>query len=163
MKSYDFEAVAYFPGYGQGASVLCAGCLPDGVSVEDQRVHPIFASEEVDAYPTCDKCGRLHDYMNLTAHGAAEAKAAADARFEAVLLYGQYPMQQTAKVFCVGCMPEGVSVDDDNVHTIRADSRFDEFPVCVKCGKVHDYMGLREEEEAGDESTGADVREGGTK
>jgi len=78
VKSYDFDAVAY------DAAVYCVLCLPPGVDLENEGVHPIFADAEVDAYPTCDVCGTLHDYVSLTEEGrrqhlgcmtAEEAKA----------------------------------------------------------------------------------------
>lgn len=57
MKSYDYYAVTY------GASVYCVGCLPSDVKAEDESVHPVFADSEWDSYPTCDSCGREHDYV----------------------------------------------------------------------------------------------------
>lgn len=59
MKAYDFDAVTY------DASVYCTECLPDGVSVDDEEVHPIFADSEWDSYPVCDACGTEHDYVSL--------------------------------------------------------------------------------------------------
>lgn len=59
MKSYDFDAVAY-----EGA-VYCIECLPEGVNLSDDDVYPVFADQEVDSYPVCDKCGELHDYVTL--------------------------------------------------------------------------------------------------
>jgi hypothetical protein len=63
MKAYDFEAVTY------DADVYCVGCLPDGVSVDDEEVGPIFADSEWDHYPVCVHCGTVHDYVSLTAEG----------------------------------------------------------------------------------------------
>ena len=59
MKSYDYEAVVY-----DGAE-YCAECLPEGVSVNDEEVSPIFADAEVDRPVVCDACGTVHDYMNV--------------------------------------------------------------------------------------------------
>lgn len=58
MQAWDFDAVAY------GCETYCVQCLPDGVSVDDEEVTPIFATEEW-TYPgvTCSHCGGLHDYM----------------------------------------------------------------------------------------------------
>ena len=63
MKSYDFLAVVV------DCDVLCVGCLPDDVSVNDEDVHPIFADSEWDSYPVCSECGREHDYVSLTTYG----------------------------------------------------------------------------------------------
>lgn len=71
MKAYDFDAVVYNPGGyatdypGQPAMILCVECLPRGVNAEDFDVYPIFANAEWDYAPTCDKCGRVHDYMTI--------------------------------------------------------------------------------------------------
>lgn len=59
MKAWEYYAVTY------NGAVYCTECLPDGVDVESDAI-PIFASDEVDCYPVCDKCGRVHDYMGLT-------------------------------------------------------------------------------------------------
>lgn len=60
MKAWDYDAVTY------DGAVYCVGCLPKGVNVNSDDVHPIFASDEWD-YPgaTCDVCGETHDYMGL--------------------------------------------------------------------------------------------------
>ena len=59
MKSYDFEAIAY------GGECYCVDCLPNGVSVNDEDVYPIFADSEWDDYPVCAVCGTVHDYVGL--------------------------------------------------------------------------------------------------
>lgn len=43
-------------------------------------------------------------------------------------------------VFCVGCLPEGVSAESDEVHPIFEDSEWDCVPVCVNCHEEHDYV-----------------------
>lgn len=63
MKSYYFEAVTW------NGAVYCVDCLPDGVNVPDEDVHPVFADSEWDCYPTCDACHAEHDYVNLTSDG----------------------------------------------------------------------------------------------
>jgi hypothetical protein len=47
-----------------------------------------------------------------------------------------------ADVYCVGCLPDDVSVDDEEVGPIFADSEWDHYPVCAHCGTVHDYVSL---------------------
>jgi len=66
MKSWDYGAVTYDGG------VYCKGCLPAGIKLEDPRVGPIFADQEWDYYPACDKCGFQHKYMSLTSDGRRE-------------------------------------------------------------------------------------------
>lgn len=66
MKTYDFEAVVH-----DGVE-LCVGCLPKGVSVNDEAVSPIFADAELDRTVVCDKCGTEHDYMNITGDREAD-------------------------------------------------------------------------------------------
>ena len=63
MKSYDFFAVVY------DNEVLCTGCLPEGITIQDEDVFPIFANSEHDRYPVCDKCFTEHDYVCLTEYG----------------------------------------------------------------------------------------------
>lgn len=64
MKSYDFDAVTY------DGAVYCCECVPVDANPED--IFPIFADEELDYYPVCDKCGHEHDYMSLTSYGLQE-------------------------------------------------------------------------------------------
>ena len=66
MKSYDYEAVVY------DGEELCVECLPEGVSVNDEEVGPIFADSEVDRAVVCAKCGAEHDYMNITGDREAD-------------------------------------------------------------------------------------------
>jgi len=47
-----------------------------------------------------------------------------------------------SNVFCNGCLPAGVEVDDDVVCPIFAGSELDYAPVCCECGQVHDYMSI---------------------
>lgn len=49
-------------------------------------------------------------------------------------------------VYCTGCLPDEVSIDDtDYVQPIFASSEWDYYPCCDKCGEVHDYVGLTDE------------------
>lgn len=61
MKSFDFDAVTY-----KGA-VYCIGCLPFGVTSDDDEACPIFADSEWDHVPVCDVCGTEHDYVTVLA------------------------------------------------------------------------------------------------
>jgi hypothetical protein len=45
-------------------------------------------------------------------------------------------------VLCVGCLPDGVSTDSDEVSPIFAGSEWEFYPVCVECGEMHSYMSL---------------------
>lgn len=71
MKSYDYDAVVY-----DGAE-YCVECLPEGVSVSDEEVAPIFADAEVDRPVVCDHCHAVHDYMNVLSRDD-EAEPVAD-------------------------------------------------------------------------------------
>jgi len=55
MTIWDYEAVTY------ESSVYCAGCLPDGISIDDDEVKPLFPTREWVYTPVCEKCGREHD------------------------------------------------------------------------------------------------------
>lgn len=68
--------------------------------------------------------------------------------YEAVVYDGE--------IYCVGCLPEGVSVDSDEVSPIFADSEWDYYPVCADCGTVHDYVNLTAE---GEKRQGKDEEE----
>lgn len=59
MHSCKFYAVTH------ESEVYCLGCLPDGVELADDTVHPIFPDSEWDYYPVCDHCSTVHDYVCL--------------------------------------------------------------------------------------------------
>jgi len=59
MKAFDYDAVTY------DCAVYCVGCLPAGVNVNSDEVHPVFADSEWDTAPVCDACGEVHDYVTL--------------------------------------------------------------------------------------------------
>jgi hypothetical protein len=63
MKCYAYEAVVY------DRAIYCVDCIPDGVTVDDGEVSPIFADSEWDYYPVCEHCGTVHDYVSLTEDG----------------------------------------------------------------------------------------------
>jgi hypothetical protein len=68
MNSCDYNAVTY------DGEVYCTGCLPDGISVDDGEVDPIFAGSEWEYIPTCDHCGATHDYVSLIGPGHTEPR-----------------------------------------------------------------------------------------
>ena len=47
-------------------------------------------------------------------------------------------------VYCVECLPDGVSTDDDDVCPIFASDEWDYAPCCDDCGYEHDYMSVLE-------------------
>ena len=59
MKAWDYECVTY------DGDHYCCGCLPDGMSEEDEDAQPIFASDELDGPAVCCECGEVHDYMSI--------------------------------------------------------------------------------------------------
>lgn len=62
-----------------------------------------------------------------------------DFEFEAVVYAGH--------VFCVECLPHGVSVGDEEVTPIFAGSEQEGPILCDNCGAEHDYMSIIDEEE----------------
>ena len=60
MKSYDYE------GYAMEGYCLCENCATDK---DKEAGYPIFADSEWDYYPSCDLCGKIFDYINLTDEG----------------------------------------------------------------------------------------------
>lgn len=63
MNAVEFNAVTY------DGTVLCIGCLPEGIGDDSEGVEPIFCASEWDNYPVCDDCGKVHEYVSLTEHG----------------------------------------------------------------------------------------------
>lgn len=57
MYAFDYDAVIY------DSAIHCLSCLPENVTEKDYE--PIFADSEWDEYPTCDCCGKIHDYVKL--------------------------------------------------------------------------------------------------
>ena len=57
MYAFDYDAVIY------DSAIHCLSCLPENVTEKDYK--PIFADSEWDEYPTCDCCGKIHDYVKL--------------------------------------------------------------------------------------------------
>lgn len=45
-------------------------------------------------------------------------------------------------VYCVDCLPVGISVNSPDVMPVFADSEWDSYPVCDVCGYEHDYVNL---------------------
>ena len=48
-------------------------------------------------------------------------------------------------VYCIGCLPPGVDVEDEDCSPIFADSEWDCVPTCVECSEDHDYVTLLQE------------------
>lgn len=55
-------------------------------------------------------------------------------------------------VYCVDCLPKGVSVGSEDVCPIFADSEWDYIPTCDVCGAEHDYVTVLSDEDT-EEST----------
>lgn len=45
-------------------------------------------------------------------------------------------------VYCVGCLPPGVTVDDAEASPIEADEQWDAPAICERCAVEHDYMNI---------------------
>jgi len=54
--------------------------------------------------------------------------------YEAVVYEGE--------IFCVECLPDGISEHSDDVMPIFANSEWDYTPICCKCGCEHDYVSI---------------------
>lgn len=81
MHATDYRAVDVFAEDGSGhIGTFCyPACTPEDLDVEADHVRPVFASDELDHYPVCDKCGGEHDYVSLTTDGhVARVEALAD-------------------------------------------------------------------------------------
>ena len=50
-------------------------------------------------------------------------------------------------VYCVSCLPEGVTQETDDVTPIFADENWDHIPTCCECGEEHDYVNVAVMEE----------------
>lgn len=45
-------------------------------------------------------------------------------------------------IYCVDCLPEGITAESDGVFPIFANSEWDYYPVCDVCLREHDYVCL---------------------
>ena len=54
--------------------------------------------------------------------------------------YSHYACAFDSEVYCNSCLLDGASVDSQAVGPIFADSEWDDYPVCCKCGEIHDYV-----------------------
>lgn len=45
-------------------------------------------------------------------------------------------------VYCIDCLPQGVTTEDADVTPIFADSEWDHYPICDSCQAIHDYVSL---------------------
>jgi hypothetical protein len=61
--------------------------------------------------------------------------------FEAVIYNGN--------IYCCGCLPIGVNINDDDVMPIYMDSEWYFIPVCCDCGEEHLYVNLLDEVQNG--------------
>jgi len=50
-----------------------------------------------------------------------------------------------SEVFCIGCLPDPLDAAHPDVQPIFASDEWDVYPVCHKCGREHDYVGLTTE------------------
>jgi hypothetical protein len=56
--------------------------------------------------------------------------------------YNYYAVAYDASIYCVGCLPDGVGAESEDVYPIFADSEWDHYPVCDVCHTEHDYVSL---------------------
>ena len=50
--------------------------------------------------------------------------------------YDYYAVVYDCEIFCNKCLPDGVSVESENVMPIFADSEWDYIPVCCRCNNI---------------------------
>lgn len=71
MKAWDYEGVYVFAEDGSGH--LGTYCNQDakrrGYDLEAENLSPIFATDEGDFYDSCEDCGYVFSYINLTEEG----------------------------------------------------------------------------------------------
>lgn len=121
MNAYDFDAVVY------GCDVYCNDCLPDSLTPDSEEVHPIFAIDEWDYYPTCDNCGREHNYITLTSYGQQQLYLSSepkdlqklrqenDGKLPSFAWPGGYPLiyaTKSATILCPECATNNNDSDD---------------------------------------------------
>ena len=63
MKSYEYNAVTW------DGDFYCIQCLPKGVRMGSEEVHPVYADCEWGYAPSCCICGYVHDYVNIINEG----------------------------------------------------------------------------------------------
>lgn len=56
--------------------------------------------------------------------------------------YHFYAVTYQGSVYCVDCLPEGITPDSEGVFPIFASSEWDYYPVCDVCFREHDYVTL---------------------
>ena len=56
--------------------------------------------------------------------------------------FDYYACTYDGAVYCTECLPDSVTDESEEVSPIFADSEWDSYPVCDKCGCVHDYVCL---------------------
>lgn len=45
-------------------------------------------------------------------------------------------------VYCVDCLPDGLTINSEGIYPVFAGSEWDYYPTCDHCGIQHDYVGL---------------------
>ena len=58
--------------------------------------------------------------------------------------FDYYAVAFDGAVYCTECLPAGITEDREEVSPVFADSEWDYYPTCDKCGCKHDYVSLTE-------------------
>ena len=72
-KAWDYDGVNLFAADGSGH--IGTYCNEDfrkhfpEIDIESEQVSPIFTTDEMDYYPSCEICGGIFDYVSLTDEG----------------------------------------------------------------------------------------------
>lgn len=59
--------------------------------------------------------------------------------------YDYYAAIFKGSIFCIECLPNGVTENDGEVRPIFASDEWDHSVTCEKCGEEHEYMNIIEE------------------
>jgi len=100
--------------------VFCLSCVPK--DLEDDDLFAVYDDEQLDAYPVCERCGRKHDYTNLTPRGERFELEVRGPRPDDVMLTECGPADKLLEL----------SIVDDRVVAVFAPSRLSDLASLVK-------------------------------
>lgn len=130
MNYCDFNCYEVY--YDGDIGYYCTNCLPHDVS--DDMTRPIFQDMELSAYPTCDVCGKEHDYMGLTNYGILNSS---ESKFRKLFGRVFVVVHRNVQYFCTYPMSlkyfsERRCINDGKI--IRKETAMDFFREKLDCG-----------------------------
>lgn len=87
MHAFDYRGVYVFAPDGSGhIGTYCNACAKEAghEDLDADHISPIFATDEADSYPSCETCGGVFEYINLTEDGRAWLEEAREERIAEV-------------------------------------------------------------------------------